>query len=325
MPHPPAQLAVLASLDQSHSIAELATLNGRPNATIRSAVKRLEKSHLVKSQAVGRERMVQAASPLLVANARALIFEVGRPDWARVFYGERPQVLHVLNQIGRAPLTAEVLAKPRRTIYQIIEDMAERGIVTVGSGRRTIAKQSWEDGPRVPGGGFASSGTKYGINVRLKPLADFLKSADEIAAHHRLATMDPHARLLWHLGPELFYGSDSQNHGEQVGGPSALSALGIDLMTSRTYYHRCLRKLTSSDAILQTLLVDPQSKINRSYAALAYEKSDPRDLLEKALIYGLEYEAMALKKYVDTQGETNNESLFLPWSAHERYRKQYGV
>jgi len=89
-----------------------------------------------------------------------------------------------------------------------------------------------------------------------------------------------------------------------------------------SYYYLAWRHLSVADAILQGLLVEPESRINRSYCALVFEKRRPRNLVTKARIYGLEEQAAALIRYVD---EREPGDLFLPWREHARYRRQYGV
>lgn len=300
VPVQPAQLSILASLATPQEVRELAEANGLPHRTAHQAVEVLEAQGLVTSHRRGRERVVTAASKALPTLARGLLFDVPREDWGRVLHGDRPTQLHVLDRVGNAALAAEVCGKARRTLYHTVEQLAPAGVLV------------------KPGG-------LWRINPRLGPLRDFVAELARVQAHHRASQLDPRCTVTWHLGPEIFVKSRAELSGPSIhrAGLSAFAAHGVELITgASTYYYVATRRLDAADAILQGLLTDPGSTVNRSYCALVYEKVKPAGFLRKARIYGLKEEADALVRYVETHEASTG---FLPWSAHERYRRQYGV
>ncbi len=300
MPVPPAQLSVLVSLEEPKRLTQIAEENALQQGTARKAVKTLEEQGVVETHKEAGHLVVACTSKALPPLARALIFDQPRSDWDRVLHGDRPTVLHVLDRVNHPALTAEVCDKTRRAIYHAIETHAPRGLLV-----------ETENG--------------YRINPRLSALREFLSELTRTTAHHRTSRIDRDAGLIWHLGPELLLRSPNDLEGETIR-PGALSRFGlydVPLMTGqRSYYYVSTRELDAADAILQALLVDPESRIHRSYAALVYEKTRPDNLDHKARIYGLRDEAEQLAEYVERREQVGR---FLPWEEHDRYRRQYGV
>ncbi len=301
MPAPPAQLALLASLAKPKGVSVLAQENGLPYESAYKAVCELEKRGIVATHREGRALMVACRSALVPPLARSVIFDSPRPDWGRVFHGNRPTLLHVLDKVGEPELAAEVCGKSRSLVYHAIKTHAPRGLLI----RR-------KDG-------------SYAINPRLAPFRNLLEELDRVEAAHRLHEIDAEARLVWSLGPEILFMS-RERRAVPKAQPAALSRFGdygLSFITGdETYQCVAERRLDAADAILQTLLIDPESRINRSYCALLLEKAKPDDFERKAKIYGLADEARALARYVQTHEATEG---FLPWREHERYRQQYGV
>lgn len=300
MPLPPAQLATLASLGEPKTTSGLARENGRPYETVYKAVRDLEKRGVITTHREGRALVATPRSLALSSLARSLIFDFPRQDWGRVFHGDRPMLLHVLDVTHDPELAAEMCGKSRSLVYHAIKTHAERGLLVGKAGR-------------------------YSLNPRIQPLRELLGEMDRVGADHRLHGIDPEARRIWSLGPEILYATtqDEAPSGTQPAALSSFPAYGLDLITGdRAYRVVIKRELDAADAILQTLLVEPTSRINRSYAALLFEKAKPANLERKAMIYGLEKEALDLARFVMERAKIDG---FLPWAEHERYRRQYEV
>ncbi len=300
MPDPPAQLSILASLDSPKEITALAEANELPHRTAHQAVEVLEDKGIVTSHKEGRERIVTPASKALPGLARALLFDIPRDDWDRILHGDRPMQLHVLDRVGHARLIAEVCSKGRSTLYRTVEILGPAGVLVKRDGR-------------------------WCINPRIGQLREFVAELARVQAHHRMGELDPTATLVWHVGPELLLRSTHDLESPHVhrGALSAFAEHGAELfLGTGTYYYAATRELDVADTILQGLLIEPESRINRSYCALLYEQEQPEDLEHKAAIYGLETEARDLVAYVETHEATEG---FLPWDEHDRYRRQYGV
>lgn len=300
MKGPPSHLAVLAHLNQPQPVPELAAATRLSLDTVYKAVRTLDREGVLATHREGRELVATCTSKPLPSLARALLLDYARSDWDLVLRGDRPAVLHVLDRVRRPELAAEVCGKARSTVYHTTRTLAPRGVLV-----------------RRRGG--------YVLNPRLGPLSQYLDELAKAKAHHRASRLDPEATLLWFLGPELLLKSRKELHGPDVhvGALSKFAEHGVELFTGEAaYYYVATRRLDAADAILQGLLVDPESRINRSYGALVVEKERPDNLLDKAPIYGLEREAEALTRYV-TQHEPGD--LFLPWQDHQRYRSLYGV
>lgn len=294
---PPAQLAILASLTEPKGVSVLASENGLPYEAAYKAVRESEKRGVVATHREGRALVASCRSALAPQLARSLILDYPRQDWGRVFHGQRPTLLRVLDQVGEPELTAEVCGKSRSLVYHAIKTHAPRALL--------IRK-----------------GGTYAVNPRLTVLRSLLEELDRVEAAHRLHEIEPDARIVWSLGPEILFASRKRlaSPRAQLAALSRFGEYGIDLiMGEATTYCVTKRRLDAADAILQTL-IGPGSSINRSYCALLYEKAKPADFERKSKIYGLEAEARALVRYVQTHEAPEG---FLPWREHEEYREQY--
>ncbi len=300
MPVPPAQLAILASLGDPQAVRALAQTNGLPYDTAYKAVRELTNRGILATHRDGRALVVACRSAVIPSLARSLLFDHPRPDWGRVFHGDRPMLLRVLDQVGDPGLAAEVCGKSRSLVYHAIKTHAPRGLLV----RRDDS---------------------YSINPRLATLRRLLEELNRVETAHQLHQIDADATPLWSLGPEILFASRKKLTGKGVhlGAISRFYRYRMSFITGETtYYYVAKRKLDAADAIIQTLLIDPESRINHSYAALLFEKAKPADLQRRSKIYGLAEEAHALTQYVQTHEAT---AKFLPWREHERYRQQYGV
>lgn len=299
-PTDPTKLALLSTLDDARPVGALAEATGYPRQRIRRVAKKLEDEGLVTTRKDGRELVVAPTSTSLPSLARALLDEYPDQDWGSILHGDRPLLLHVLDHVGRIRLTAEVMDQTPGGVHYTAKTLAPRGILTKEEGR-------------------------YHIHSRHRALREFVDEIAKTHAHHRAHDLASDARVLWYLGPEVLLRSkepDLLEEEVQVGALSALADYGVDLVTEANYYVLSDRELDASDAILQTLLVQPGDRIHRSYAALVYERELPDNLLRKAPIYGLEDEARALRRYVRNREAPEG---FLTWEEHQRYREQYGV
>lgn len=300
MPVPPTRLAILASLDEPKPIQAIVDENTLPYQTVYTAAKRLETEGIVATRKEGKQRILSPGSPTLPGLAQTLLFDHSREDWDDVFRGDRPVLLHVLHRVGRPRLVADVMDKTERTVHHAIETHAPRGLLV-------------------------KDGDDYRINPRLGSLVEMLAEWTELRSHTILKEIGPEGRLVWALGPEVLFRADEAPRDETIhaGALSRFAQHGIDLMMpGQDYYYRTHRRLDAGDAVLQALLVEPESKRNRSYAALLYEKEQPEGLPFKAHIYGLKDEAQALERYVGTH---DADGFFLPWDEHDRFREQYGI
>lgn len=300
MPAPPAQLALLASLAEAKGVTALARENGLPYEAAYKAVRQLEKRGILSTHREGKTLVASSRSPLAPSLARAVIFDFPQQDWSRVFHGDRPTLLRVLDKVGDPELAAEVSGKSRSLVYYAIKTHAPRGLLVRKDG-------------------------EYSINPRIAPLRKLLEELDRVEAAQRLHEIDPEARLVWSLGPEILFASDKRHFPAkvQLAALSRFDEYGVSLVTGDIAYHCATkRSLDAADAILQALLIDPESKINRAYCAILFEKTKPPTLERKARIYGLVDEARDLVHYVSTHEPVDG---FLPWRDHERYRQQYGV
>jgi DNA-binding transcriptional ArsR family regulator len=300
VPVPPTRLAILASLDEPTRVQEIVDDNGLPYQTVYTAAQELEDQGIVTSRKEGRQRILSSASPNLPGLTQTLLFDHSREDWNQVFRGDRPVVLHVLHRVGRPSLVADIVDKAERTIHHAIETHAPRGLLV-------------------------KDGEDYQINPRLGALVEMLEEWAKLRSHNLLQEVAPGGRMVWTLGPEFLFQA-GETPGEDpihAGALSRFAEYGIDLMMpGPTYYYRAHRELDVADAILQALLVEPESKRERSYAALLYELEQPEDLAFKAHIYGLEQQSRAIRRYVETH---ETDGFFLPWDEHNRFREQYGV
>lgn len=300
MPTPPPQLAVLASLGEPRTVRQLAEANALPYQGVYKAVEELVRRGILTSHREGKDLVVEAAPPAVPGLARSLLLDHSRQDWRHVFRGSRPVLLYVLDRVGDPKLAAYVCDKTPRAVYYTIRSLGARGLLVKRHGR-------------------------YAINPGLPSLKALLEELAKVESLTRLRDVDPKARALWSLGPEVLFKSEEGLNTPRVhiAALSAFARFGVPLVIMHSrYYYLASRPLDVADAILQGFLVEPESRTNRTYCALVYEKHRPKNLVTKARIYGLHEQAEALIRYVDDHEPAD---LFLPWREYDRYRRQYGV
>lgn len=315
----PTHLSVLSRLDKPCGVRELANQLHAPYDTVYSAVRQLERQGLVLTGKAAGTVRVSAGSAVLVDRAKAVLRDVPRADWDQILRGDWPVMLQVLNRVHTARLTSEICGKSLSTVHHMIERLLQRGVL-------------------LKGGGVTLAAGKYRINPRLSSLIDFLDEMTRLRALFAIQQASSDGTLVWNLGPEILFKSEQtpETRKNRPGALSAFAESGIELYPPAPYWFISIRNPTVADFILQALLQAPDDPVNRSYAALLLEnqwrgrgRGIVDELQVKSAIYddpqrpGRMHEATsALVKYVE---EHEAGEPFLPWSEHERYRRQYGL
>ena len=163
----------------------------------------------------------------------------------------------------------------------------------------------------------------YYINPTHHLLFEFAKEYYNYKNHQKLKSISEDAQILWQHGNEFLFKTKKTLTKYPVTAVTAFSKYNLPLLGDTKYYYNTTRKLKTTDVILHTILINPQSKTYNAYACLLYEKTKPLDIIKKARIYNLTEHVKALISFLQ---EHRSEKKFLPtWDEYESLAKQYGI
>ncbi|MCK4365035.1 MAG: hypothetical protein KAW45_03185 [Thermoplasmatales archaeon] len=131
------------------------------------------------------------------------------------------------------------------------------------------------------------------------------------------------AQIIWQHGNEILFKTKKDLTKHPTTAVTAFSKYNLPLLGDIKYYYNTKRKLQTSDIILHTILINPQSKAYNAYACLLYEKTQPKNIIKKARIYNLTGHIKDIILFLEKQ---KSDKKFLPaWDEYESIAKQYGV
>jgi len=163
----------------------------------------------------------------------------------------------------------------------------------------------------------------YFINPTHRPILKFATYYSEFQNYKTLSTIIDDAILLWQHGNEFFFKTKQEIPTIPKTAVTIYSNYNLPLISEMKYYYYSQRTLDVSDTILHTILIDPQSKTYNGYALLLYEKTKPKDLMQKTRLYNLTQHVQGLLNYLKDHTPIKP---FLPaWNDYQVLRKQYEV
>lgn len=163
----------------------------------------------------------------------------------------------------------------------------------------------------------------YYINPVHNLLLKFAKEYYNYKNHQKIKSISEDSQIIWQRGTEFLFKTKKILQKYPVTAVTAFSNYDLPLLSDTKYYYNTKRKLQTTDIILHTILVNPQSKTYNAYACLLYEKTKPTNIIKKARIYNLTEQIQSILLFIKNH---ESEKKFLPtWDEYKLLTKQYGI
>ena len=302
-------LRIISALDTPTSISALSEITGYSVSYVSERITRLEELDLVTVTREGRSKKIRTIPTTVLETYKDLTSRHSHIDFPSFI---SPSVLQICWFLDRPTSVTEMRSKlelKRRRIYQILEKLQSRGLIT---------KQN----------------NRYVITDRMKGLVQFAQTVIRHEHQHRAETQIPGSNVAWsspHESLVIPAEKNSENITEEpnwhLTGIPRFSEYGLDFFTAKpTYFYSELRdRLTPVDLISHVLMIEADIR-NLSYCALLMisENISSERLKKTSTYYDIEDLVDALVTFVETEGETRPEKL-PEWREFESLAKQYGV
>lgn len=163
----------------------------------------------------------------------------------------------------------------------------------------------------------------YSVNPIHNKIHSFARYYYIYNNNQKMREISEDAQIIWQHGNEILFKTKKDLTKYPTTAVTAFSKYNLPLMGDTKYYYNTKRKLQTSDIILHTILINPQSKTYNAYACLLYEKTKPKDIIKKARIYSLMGHIKDIIIFLEKQ---KSDKKFLPtWDEYKSIAKQYRV
>ena len=163
----------------------------------------------------------------------------------------------------------------------------------------------------------------YGVNPIHNKIHSFARHYYIYNNNQKIREISEDAQIIWQHGNEILFKTKKDLTKYPTTAVTAFSKYDLPLLGDTKYYYNAKRKLQTSDIILHTILINPQSKTYNAYACLLYEKTKPKDILKKARIYNLVEHIKDIIIFLEKQ---KSDKKFLPTcNEYKSIAKQYRV
>ena len=268
------------------------------SGTISKITKKMIGNGLAKKERQGMKVIVEIAQTSHAQKLEEIIKTFNRLPLENILSYSKLKLIAILEYPLNKKEISELINVSRQWTYKTIKELSRYGII--------LKKQ-----------------IGYYINPTHQLLFEFAKEYYDYKNHLELRSISEDAQMIWQHGSEFLFKTKKilTKHPETA--VTAFSKYNLPLLGDTKYYYYTDRKLQTTDIILHTILINPQSKTYNTYACLLYEKTKPKDVIKKARIYNLTEHIQTLISFIKKQ---ESEKKFLPtWDEYESIAKQYGI
>lgn len=299
------ELEVLGVVERGDGVADVAARLDRDESQVSRAVTALAEAGLVRTDRDGRHKRIVPSDARAVEVYRDLVREYPHVPFAEVLTGTTLEVLYHFDRPSSVAELAERSGNYRNTVNRILRRLRDRGLVAN------------EDGV-------------YRFTGDFDRLSEFARALVHHEHRRRLESVTPDGAILWETDDEFLAKTDSEIDAEafvETGLPR-FADYGLQfLVTSHRYYvySADLEELSPAYLCCHTLLIEDDTR-HRSYCLLLLSAVDVEadDLRERAEKYGLEAEVDAMRRYLETGGDAEDETL-PPWPEFRGLAAEYEV
>jgi predicted transcriptional regulator len=268
------------------------------SGTISKITKKMIKNGLAKKNRQGMKVIIEMAQTSHAQKLEVIIKTFNRLPLKNILSYSKLKLVSILEYPLNKKEISGMINVSRQWAYKTLKDLSRYGI---------ILKKS----------------TGFYINPTHKILLEFAKEYYNYKNHQKLRLITEDAQIIWQHGGEFLFKTKKVLTKPSETAVTAFSKYNLPLLGDTKYYYNTERKLQTTDVILHTILINPQSKTYNTYACLLYEKTKPKDIVKKARIYNLTEHMQKLILFIEKQG---SEKKFLPtWDEYKSLAKQYGV
>jgi len=280
------------------SETEIAKKLNLSSGTISKITTKMIKNGLAKKNRQGMKIIVEIAQTSHAQKLEVIIKNFNRIPLENVLSYSNLKLISILEHPLNKKEISQILNVSRQWTYKTIRDLSRYGII--------LKKQ---DG--------------YYLNPTHQSLFEFAKEYYNYKNHQTLKMISEDAQIVWQHGDEFLFKTKKELTKSSETAVTAFSKYNLPLLGDIKYYYNTERKLQTTDIILHTILINPQSKTYNAYACLLYEKTKPTDIIKKARIYDLAEHVQALISFIEEQ---ESEKKFLPtWDEYISLAEQYGI
>jgi DNA-binding MarR family transcriptional regulator len=284
------ELEILAIVERGDTISDIAAKLDHSEGYISRAVADLSKKGLVYTERDGRWKRVTPSDARAVEVYQDLVRQYSHIDFPELLTGKTLEVLYYLDQPHTVTELADASDNYRNTVNRVLKRLRNRGIVGTDDGY-------------------------YSFNGDFDRLYEFARELVHRLHRQRLESVAPSGTILWENHDEFLAQTETDVDAEHFHetGLARFAAYGLQfLLTSHRYYvySEAAESISPADLCCQTLLIDNDSR-HRSYCLLllSHVDIDETELRESADKYGLEDTIDALLRYLDTQGDVQEDRL----------------
>ncbi|QRF75670.1 hypothetical protein Thermo_01176 [Thermoplasmatales archaeon] len=270
------------------SIRDLSTELGKSESSISLTVKSLETKGIIKTESMGMKKLVDISDRNYALSLQQMFRAEPYVPWEKLISNSNIAVLFK-NITGEDSFDYGISSI---TSWRSIRDLAMYGMYITSPEKQLAGNRN---------------------------LSHFIiEFSDHVSRKYLKEKLPGDAVILWRSGYRCLFKtrSYSQEDARPLPAkifPTAITVsreYGIPFMTSDSYYFHDpkLNKLTIEDAILHTLLIDPESQTYSTYALLMAFKNereiDLNILIDKARKYNLVDRTRNLVRYIKSNGRT---------------------
>jgi len=272
------------------------------------AVADLVEKGLVYTERDGRRKRVVPSDARAVERYQNLVRQHSHIDFLELLIGKALEVLYYLDQPRTVSEIADRSDNYRNTVNRVLKRFRDRGLVgTVGT---------------VDG--------HYEFNADFDRLHEFARELTHHLHRQRLEAVASKGTILWEDYDEFLAQTETEIDAEAFHetGLTRFTAFDLQfLLTGNRYYvySEDLDAVSPAELCCHTLLIDDGSR-HRSYCLLllSHVGVDEADLREQAATYDLEAEIDALLRYLETEGEVNDDR-FPEWDEFQELATDYKI
>jgi len=252
-------------------------------------LKKLLKKGLIKTTEQGNRKYVYFNDTKHASLLRDLMISYDYIDWQNILTGKTIEILsRMLNNFK-----SHIAEFSRATLWRSLKNLKARGIIHNEKG--------------------------YGINPRFSILIDFLKEYQKFFANKLASTISENSVILWQEDMEFLVRAPKNAkppcESFHQTATSIFHEYNLPLFSEFDIYLYSTNKKTirTEDAILHTLLIEPNNVRYTTYALLLLKKTEQKInktyLLQEAERLGVKNQIASMLQFLKTQTQTKEQAL----------------
>ncbi len=286
------ELLILRELAKGrHTLSSIEKVLSIEPSLLSYNLRKLLNKGLIKTTDQGHRKHVYFNDSKHASLFRNILLTYDHVDWQNILTGKTIEILfQTLTTSGK---TLEKF--PRNTRWRHLKNLEARGII-------------------------AHDERGYSINPRFSVLIDFLNEYQMFFANKLAHTISENSVILWQEDMEFLFRAPKNAQPTTIKGlfktaTSIFHKYDIPLFSEfETYLYSTSRKtIRPEDAILHTLLIEPNNVRYTTYTLLLLKKTEQKIdrtyLLQEAKRYGLESQVENMLQFLKTHEKSNEQAL----------------